>query len=439
MYGMVRVIHLCILLSLALLPLSVSADGFSSIVDNGRVKFSLHYPPEVRIGSCFTTTFQTTVLGSIDIVKLRLTITFVSEAGSQTILTDTIISSTTSFSPGDTINKVYSVCVPQRAVRDPVIVAALFSNYTRSSAAEPLTHNWLIAVARDRTYDEILRDLNEARDTINSLQSTINSLRAEISSLRERTDTLNRELARLETLLATSQDAYSRLKSDYDKLTVEYQALNEKYLRTLGDLQALQSRYDELSRENSALYDRYQQLLSDYNSLSSDFTSLKASYSQLQTIYSELRSRHDAATMQIGQLQQQLDDTRRSYDLLQLSYNSLSQENILNRNIAYAQAAGLVAVGSVAATAYLVRRRQRSYSEAGKTVTPPPPPPPPPTPEPGPAVPTVAEGGPRVQKILAGRRVTIPSEYAKLLELREGGSITVEVRDGSLVIKPLRD
>ncbi len=435
---MVRVFLLGILIALAILPLPVSADGFSSIVDDGRVKFSLHYPPEVKIGSCFTITFQTTVLGSIDIVRLRLTILFVSEAGSQTILSDTIISSPRSFSAGDIINKVYSVCVPRRVVVDPVVVAELFANYTRSSVAEPLKHNWLIAVARDRTYDEVVRELNEARATINSLQSTIGSLRAEISSLRERVESLSREVARLETMLAGSQQSYDKLKSDYDKLTAEYQALNEKYLRTQGDLQALQAEYDELRRENNALSDRYQLLLTDYNSLSSDFTALKASYAQLQTIYNELRSRHDAATMQIGQLQQQLDDAKRSYDLLQLSYNSLSQENILNRNIAYAQAAGLIAVGSVAATAYLMRRRGVKTLGGGEKTLPPAPPPPPP-PEPAlQAVPTIGGGGGKVQKVLSGRRVTIPSEYASLLGLDQGDSVSVEVRDDSLVIKPYK-
>lgn len=426
-----------VLLALALTPLPILADGFSSIVDDGRVKFSLNYPPEVKIGSCFTLRFQTTILGTIDIDKLKLTVTYVSEVGSQTLLSDTIISTTTSFSPGDTIQKVYIVCVPSRVVGDPVIVASLFSNYTRSAVAEPLTHNWLVAVARQSTYDEVLRDLNEAMNTINNLRSTIDSLRAEVTFLRDRVDALNREVAKLEALLGISQEAYNKLRGEYENLSDEFKSLNEKYLKTLGDLQNLQTRYEELRRENEALSKTYQQLLEDYNSLSDDFKSLQASYSQLQTIYGELRNRHESATIQIGQLQQQLDDARRSYDILQLSYNSLSQENILNRNIAYAQAAGLIALGSVAVTAYIARRR-KGQLEPHLASPPPPPPPPPTTSENKPAVSTIGSGGARVQKVLSGRRVTIPSEYAATLGLQEGATISVKVVDGALVVKPYR-
>jgi AbrB family looped-hinge helix DNA binding protein len=406
-------------------------------VDDGRIKFSLSYPAEVKIGSCFTLRFQTTILDSIDIEKLRLTVTYINDAGSTTILSDTIISSTASFTAGDTIVKVYSICVPRTAVRDPVVVASLFANYTRDGGAEPLTHNWLLAVARDRTYDELVRELADARSSINSLQSEVNNLRAEAVALRDRIDSLNRELARLETLLAASKENYDELQGRYERLDAEFKALNERYLRTLGDLQNLQARYDELSRENKALSDNYDKLLESFNSLSDDFKALQASYSQLNTTYQELRDRHEAAKQQIGVLQQQLDDARRSYDLLQLSYNSLSQENIMTRNLALAQALGLVGISSAAASIFLTRRRVRQPPGPAPIPTPTPPPPSSQQAQ-APPTPTMGAGNGKVQKILAGRRVTIPSEYAAKLGLREGGSISVEVIDDSIVIRPVK-
>ncbi|GBC69321.1 Chromosome partition protein Smc [archaeon HR01] len=424
---------------LALLPLAAYADGYSSIVDNGRIKFSLHYPAEVKIGSCFTLTFQTTIMDSINIERLKLTVTYVSDAGSTNILSDTIISSTTSFTAGDTINKAYSICVPRTAARDPVVVASLFANYTRDGGAEPLTHNWMLAVARERTYDELVRELAEARSSINSLQTEVNNLRAEATALRGRVDSLGREIARLETLLAVSEQDYDELKARYENLDTEFKALNERYLRTLGDLQNLQARYDELGRENQALSANYDKLLESFNSLSDDFKALQASYSQLNTVYQELRDRHEAAKQQIGMLQQQLDDTRKSYDLLQLSYSSLSQENAMTRNLALAQALGLAGISSAAASIFLTKRRGRQKPSTTPSL-PPPPPPPPGQPSQGqtPATPTVGAGNGRVQRVLAGRRVTIPAEYAARLGLKEGESISVEVVDDSLVIRPVK-
>ncbi|MEM4417633.1 MAG: AbrB/MazE/SpoVT family DNA-binding domain-containing protein [Nitrososphaerota archaeon] len=436
---MKSVILLGLLVVLAFLTATAYADGYSSIVDNGRIKFSLHYPVEVKIGSCFTLTFQTTIMDSIDIVRLKLTVTYVSDAGSATILSDTIISSTTSFTSGDTINKVYSICVPRTVARDPVVVASLFANYTRDGGAEPLTHNWMLAVARERTYDELVRELAEARSSINSLQAEVNNLRSEASALRSRAESLSREIARLEALLSVSEQDYRELQTRFERLDTEFKALNERYLRTLGDLQNLQARYDELGRENQALSANYERLLESFNSLSDDFKALQASYSQLNTVYQELRDRHEAAKQQIGMLQQQLDDTRRSYDLLQLSYSSLSQENTMNRNLALAQALGLAGISSAAASIFLTRRRVRQKPSTTPSLPPPPPPPPgQPSQEQAPATSTVGSGNGRVQRVLAGRRVTIPAEYAARLGLKEGESISVEVVDDSLVIRPVK-
>uniref|UniRef100_A0A7J3VTZ8 Uncharacterized protein n=1 Tax=Caldiarchaeum subterraneum TaxID=311458 RepID=A0A7J3VTZ8_CALS0 len=364
-----------VLAALLLIPSTVGADGYSSIVDNGRIKISLSYPAEVKIGSCFPLVLQTTFLGSVSVQRLRLTVVYVSEAGSTTLLNDVIISSLTSFSPGNVVSKTYSVCVPSAVRRDPLVSAVVFVNYSRGMVFEPLTHEWMLAVVRDRTYPELLNELANAERSLSSLRRAVEELQSQVSSLRSRLEDLLRENVRLSTSLEEARREYGRLEDRYEALSIDYKALNERYVNVLGDLRALQTLYESLLKENTGLNENYRSLLSDYRNLTREFTALQASFTQLQVLYNSLSDRHDGARQQIGYLQSELEAARASLRDIQLQYAVLTGENSLHRNLAYAQAFVLVVVATGMASVFVSRRirKNRPHFQA----LPPPPPPPP--------------------------------------------------------------
>ncbi|MCS7133788.1 MAG: hypothetical protein NZ921_03205 [Candidatus Caldarchaeum sp.] len=362
------------LLVLLIMP-SALGDGFSSVVDEGKLKISLSYPVEVRVGSCFTVSFQVTFLSSISVSKLRLTLTYVTEAGSTTILSDTIINTPTSFMSGNVITKAYTVCIPTAVRRDPLVTATVFANYTRDGTYKPLTHNWYLATVRNRTYEDIERDLAQAQNQISTLQRNINDLQNEINRLRTRIEEILWEAGRLASSLESSRREYERLEQRFQNLSNEYRILNERYVSTLGDLRSLQALYENLRRENTALMENYRQLLSDYRNLTKEFNMLQASYNQLKTIHENLSSRHEEAKRQIGYLQSQLDQTNRELGEIRLRYKLLGEENILHRNLMFAEA--FIILGLVTAVVtYALSRRTRKLSQTFPALPPPPPPPP---------------------------------------------------------------
>ncbi|MEM4189606.1 MAG: hypothetical protein QW544_03715 [Candidatus Caldarchaeum sp.] len=365
-----------LLVLIVMLPITALGDGFSSIVDDGRLKISLSYPPEVKIGSCFSLVFQTTFIGPVTVDRLKLSVTYVTEAGSTVLLSDTIISSLISFNPGNVLTKTYSVCVPSAPRIDPLLTANVYINYTRGASYEPLTHGWMLAVVRNRAYNELVDDLARAQNLITSLQNTVSDLQNQINRLRARLEEALRESAGLSASLEEARAEIQRLNARYEMLSKEFKELNQKYLDTVGELRALQAVYDSLRKENAALSDNYRVLLNDYRNLTGEFTALQASYTQLQSLYNELSSRHEAAKQNIGYLQSQLDQTRAMLQDLQLRYNMLNGENTLHRNLAYAQAFLLVGVAT-GLTTFAASRRWRKETQMEMPALPPPPPPPP--------------------------------------------------------------
>ncbi|HDD39769.1 MAG TPA: AbrB/MazE/SpoVT family DNA-binding domain-containing protein [Nitrososphaeria archaeon] len=53
--------------------------------------------------------------------------------------------------------------------------------------------------------------------------------------------------------------------------------------------------------------------------------------------------------------------------------------------------------------------------------------------------PVEGNGEKRVQKVLSGRRVTIPSEVASELGLKEGDQVEVDYGNGAIIIKPVKE
>jgi len=445
-------------LLLTILPTGY-AQGFSSMLDDEILKFSLSYPAEVRIGSCFQLVFEVTALkDNVGIDEIRLTVIFVHDSTSTTLL-DKVIASDTTLKKDKDIFSIFSICVPRRVAADPSIFAVLFANYTRDgSDYKPLTNRWLLAIAREKTYDQLAAELDNARRTIRDLRITVAELRDEIDRLRREIHRLENmledarlEIARLEEELSNADDRYQQLKQDYEKLSGEYEELSLLYAETTAELKALQESYDRLSGEKDALARDYNNLLRDYRSLTEDYTALQASYNLLKETYDNLSKRHESAVKQIGQLQSQLDDAKQEYRMLLMNYESLNRENALTRSIAFMQAFVLVAVAAIVSAAYYLRRRRTP--EAGQQ--PPQPaeaPKPPATPpstsvdqaqaeQPGQDQPQQQqeESGKRVQRMLSGRRVTVPSDFVSRLGLREGDQLLVEVKEDYVVIRPFHE
>ncbi len=441
------------LLALALLP-NAAAQAFSLVVDDASIKFTLTYPPEVKIGACFQLIFDATALGDIYIDKIRLVVKYQADSYTQTLLDDTLASDINVMA-GWFVQKSYTLCVPSVVRVDPSVSAELFANYTRDTVAKPLTYTWFLAVAREKTYDEVVSELNSANRLIDQLEATINSLRAEIDALNARINALksqldaaNAEIDRLRGDLAASESEYNSLKASYDALTEEYSQLDAQYKQVLEDLRQLQERYDGLRQRNSALAQNYEQLLADYRQLTDEYNSLQASYQQLREVYTNLSKRHEDSLREIGQLKNQLDESKKAYESLLLSYNSLSQENVLTKNIAYGQAAGLIGLAAFTSATYLLKRRRerratQQAAQPSQATLPPPPPPP----QPQQAAQTETPQHPheegqrlnshkRLQRMLSGRRVTIPSEFASMLGLKEGDMVIVELKNNEVIVKP---
>ncbi|MDJ0269066.1 MAG: AbrB/MazE/SpoVT family DNA-binding domain-containing protein [Aigarchaeota archaeon] len=434
-----------VLLALALLP-NTAAQAFSLVVDDASIKFTLTYPPEVKIGACFQLIFDATALGDIYIDKIRLVVKYQANSYTQTLLDDTLASDINVMA-GWFVQKSYTLCVPSVVRADPSVSAELFANYTRDTVAKPLTYRWFLAVAREKTYDEVVGELNSAKRLIDQLEATINSLRAKIDALNARIEALNAEINRLRGDLAASENEYNSLKASYDALTEEYKQLDAQYKQALEGLRQLQERYDDLRQRNSVLAQNYEQLLADYRQLTDEYNSLQASYQQLREVYTNLSKRHEDSLREIGQLKNQLDESKKAYESLLLSYNSLSQENILTKNIAYGQAAGLIGLAAFTSATYLLKRRRekRAAQQAAQPSQATPPPPPPPQPQQ--AAPTETPQHPqeegqrlnshkRLQRMLSGRRVTIPSEFANMLGLKEGDMVVVELKNNKVIVKP---
>ncbi len=366
-----RLFVLSFLVLVLLLPLA-GADGFSSLVDDARLKVVLSYPVELRVGDCFTLVFQVTFLGDVDVERMWLKVSYTSEAGTTTLLVDNVVSTPTLYSSGGNIVKTYSICVPNVQRRDPVVTATFFANYTRETTYQPLTHTWHIATVSTRTYQDLLNELNNAQQQINQLRATIQNLETEINMLRNRLEEALNTAATLTTRLNSSMEEIQRLEQRIQTMSDEYRRLNDRYVATVGELKALQASYEMLSRENEALSASYQQLLHDYRNLTKEYSMLQASFNQLHELYDVLVTRHESAKQQIGYLQSQLDERSRELADLRLRYSMLSDENLLHRNIAYAEAF-LILAAVVAAFSYGLSRRRMWRSPPA---LPPPPPPP---------------------------------------------------------------
>ena len=456
---------LSMLLLLAAYP--VNAQGFSSVIDDSNLRVSVSYPPEVKIGTCFQLVVEATALVSnVDIDDLRITVKYITGSTPQILLDVLVVDNVNDFT---STSQIYLVCVPTTSATDPTIVAELRAIYTVAGSPKNLNNNWFLAVARQKTYVEVATELQNALDTIdmlndqiNSLNNQINSLRAqvnrlqalldeandEINILRTRLQHANARIAELEAQLQARIGQYNQLKQQYDKLTKEFEELNRQYRQALENLASLQTKYEDLRARHEQLNQNYNKLLEDYRRLTNDYAALQSSYQLLSENYENLKERHDAALKQVGQLQSQLETAKQDYQALLMNYNSLKNENQLTRSIVFAQAAGLVGIAAAASTLYYLRRRRGTGGQAvqpsaeGQSAN-------------SPAEATQAEGEKsgeyagsnpeesqanssdvRVQKILSGRRITVPSNFLTRLGLHEGDRLMVEVREDHVVIRP---
>ena len=226
--------------------------------------------------------------------------------------------------------------------------------------------------------------------------------------------------------LKTLQSKYEQLEKSYQDLTNQYKELDQRYedlrdkhQQTLLDLERLRAKYDLLSRDYGRLDENYRNLLKDYENTLADLKTYRSMYQELKTRYGDLESRYHDALAEGASLRQRVADLESRYGDLSRTYQSLLGENILAKNVIFAQAAAVAAGVGI----YLFVSRRFLGRAGGKPES---------------ANSNSNEGNSkRVQKILSGRRVTIPRDVAERLGLKEGDKVEICFGDGHMIVKPV--
>lgn len=421
---------LAVLLLTSLAP--IWGQAYSAVLEDANLRVEVSYPPEVKAGTCFTVKFEAQAFADYTIDSIRLTLKLHREGGAETLY-DQVLVSSEAVTSGWGFSKNIDICVPSPPYSDPFIEAKTSATYTLPAPeTRTLFHEWYMTIVRRQTYEEIRAELNAARDRVNRLERKINDLREEVEDLREYVEDLKASLSQLsETYGKLSsdysalQENYSQLQDQYEDLEQEYKALSEEYRQALVEYERLRTLYEELSDNHSQLQSNYYSILDDYQSLSKEYSQLKGVYEDLSARYSELKTRHEDALTTIGQLretvaglEEDLKKKQEELDVLSAMYNSAVNEGALTKNMLYAQSAAVAGIGAGIFIVSLRRRR----------TLPPPPPPPPPNEENG-----------KLQRVLSGRRVTLPKEAAEKLGIAVGGRVRVEVLEDSVKITPIKE
>jgi AbrB family looped-hinge helix DNA binding protein len=138
-------------------------------------------------------------------------------------------------------------------------------------------------------------------------------------------------------------------------------------------------------------------------------------YEDLKAKHDDLRSRHDALIAEAAQLRQKLADLEEDYSYLNRVYEATLGESSLTKNILFAQTAAVAAgLGIYAVLSRRLAKKPRSPEAAEE-----------------------GNGEKKTQKILSGRRVTIPSDAAARLGIKEGDLVEINYGNGSIVIRPV--
>jgi len=420
---------------MALTP--VAAQGYSLIEDDVEIKFN--YPPEIKTGMCISISFWMKAKNDLTDLNVRLTLTYHADSYTQVIY-DEVIVSETSVTEGWTTSKSINVCIPREAAPEPYLQADLEASYQVDGSPKVLDHDWYMSIVRSETYDELEDELEEAQAEIDDLRDEISYLKAKLDEKQDEIDYLKAKLDEKEKALEDLRkkhndllDRYRRLQSKYEQLEKSYQDLTnqyreldqryedlrDKHQQALLDLERLRTKYDLLSRDYGKLDESYRNLLKDYENTLADLKTYRSMYQELKIRYGDLEGKYHDALAEGARLRQRVTDLESRYVDLSRTYQSLLGENILAKNVIFAQAAAVVAgVGIYVLVSKKVLGRSGGKSESANS--------------------NYNEGNlKRIQKILSGRRVTIPRDAAERLGLREGDMVEILLGDGHVIIKPV--
>jgi len=411
---LIWLISLMVLIASLVMPLS--AQGFSTVEND--LEYRLDYPVEVKTSTCFTINFWMKAHKTLTDLRVSLSIFYHENSGVRTLYSDTIIS-TDVLEAGSTTSKSISVCLPRARPVDPYLRAEIEFYYNSSRR---LSHEFYMSIVRAETYAELESQVSTLRSKVSNLESRISALEKELDQksqeLNKLKDDYNKLLANYLSLKESYQnlkDDYQSLQEDYSRLQRSYESLSSKHQSTLMDLERIRALYDSLTRQFNKLEEQYSSLLRDYESTLSELRTYKSMYEDLKARHDDLRSRHDTLIAEAAQLRQRLADLEEDYSYLNRVYEATLGESSLTKNILFAQTAAVAAgLGIYAILSRKLAKRPRS-----------------------PEVMEEGNGGKKIQKILSGRRVTIPSDAAARLGIKEGDLVEIDYGNGSIIIRPV--
>ncbi len=439
------------------------ATGYNIVVEDGRIKVRITYPPEVEIGSCFNIQIEVTALSALEDLSLRLKITYFHDTGSQVLFNQLLINTLDVAAPSVVLFRNIGLCIPAPVRVDPFLEAKITTSYTYDSSTVDLANTFYLSTVRRVSYERLSSMLASANQELSRLRSEVERLRSEVGRLETRLQEMARREEHLRDDLQHLAEENRRLR---EKLA-ELQALNEnlgrqltemteRYTALLKDYSALDERNKGLMESYLALQKSFEGLRRDYEAVSRDLASLRSLYSDLQSRHEGLRSSYEGAVKTIGELQGRLSELERQKGVLEGMLSQALGESGFLRNVAVAQGVGLAVIGGGLGFWALTRRRRRGTTQPiAQPATQQPPTSPPATQPPASAAKepvsvaaeTVGNGAggsaeepseEAVQKVISGRRVTIPSRLAERLGLAIGDHVKISLLGDKVVLTPIR-
>jgi predicted nuclease with TOPRIM domain len=451
-----------LLLGSLLLPAG-DAITFNSLIDDGKLAVTLNYPSEVKRGTCFNVRVEVNALTAMSDLNVTLVIELRSGPSVYVLFTGKVVNDW-SGGPGSVTNSIVGACVTSSHPTG-VIVLRTSIEYHFGPSKLTLDSSFLMGLARDTTYDELAALYSAAQNEISRLRSAVDDLRREAERLRARISELMSEVSALNARLDALRERYERLQSDYASLLSRYQDLLSRYQELQQNYAKLQEDYENLTRQHEALRATHSELRKAYDALQKELEKLRAEYAELQKQhasltalhedlkrrYAQLDSAHQEAVKQIGSLTGALEERGRQMDaLMAMLDNALRERNVFS-NIVIAQALGLGGLGAL----YLIERRR--FRRPGPSATP------------SVKVPEGGSGGPSangadspglqsaqgaqsqtelqsqengngglIQKVISGRRITIPKKLAELMGVDVGDQVELGVIGDALVVRKYR-
>ncbi|MCX8187515.1 MAG: AbrB/MazE/SpoVT family DNA-binding domain-containing protein [Nitrososphaeria archaeon] len=410
------------ILLLAVATTPIQAGGYS-VVEND-VEVRMDYPVEMVTGNCYTITFWMKASQNLTDLRAVLTIYYHVDSAAN-ILYDKTIVSEGSVATGWTTSKTIRICIPDARPRDPYVRSKLQIYYKVDGVQRGLSHEWYMAIVRSQSYENLESQINELRAKINNLCNEIKKLERQLADKEQELEELQGSYGALLSSYSSLTEKYQQTKAefeslskDYEDLEKSYQSLRDKHQATIVELEKLRSRYEMLMKNYDNIEERYQSLLGDYQTALSELSTYKTMYLELKSRYENLQSRHEDLIVEAAGLRQKIADLEQEYGELNRVYQATLGESSLTRNVLFAQtAAVIVGIGLYALLSRKFMKPPAKRSESAAE----------------------GNGEKKIQRILSGRRITIPSEVAAKLGLKEGDQIEVDYGNGVILVRPVKE